>query len=398
MRLRFETMFTRHAITSVVMTAALATTPVVLAQEQPATVHGHVQNPAGQAITKGQIKFTKDIHAEYKDEKFTNTVDLDAEGNYVAKDVAPGEYFAYVVVDGKTPDRQQFTVKSGDNATVNFDMTRADYIAKLSPEERKALEEYKAKNAEAVAGNKTIANLNATLTAVRADIKTPTPNFDKDNADMKQAITQRPNEGLLYAVQGDVLLAQGKKQAATDRANHTQPMQDDQVKQAYSNSVDSYKKAVDLMTASGSKAPVTQQAAVYNELGNAYGESGNAAEASNAYAKAASLDPKGAAEYYTNEAIVLDHNGGGDAEAAAADKAIAADPSKPLPYYLKGQALLAKATVDAKGQIVPPPGCLDAYQKYLELAPDGPQAPAVRDVLTQMGQKIETRYRAHGKR
>ena len=40
--------------------------------------------------------------------------------------------------------------------------------------------------------------------------------------------------------------------------------------------------------------------------------------------------------------------GNSDAQAAAADKAIAADPNDPLPYYLKGQALIAKATVDPK--------------------------------------------------
>ena len=34
--------------------------------------------------------------------------------------------------------------------------------------------------------------------------------------------------------------------------------------------------------------------------------------------------------------------------AAAADKAIAADPKRADAYYIKGQALIPKATVDAK--------------------------------------------------
>ena len=46
---------------------------------------------------------------------------------------------------------------------------------------------------------------------------------------------------------------------------------------------------------------------------------------------------------------------------------------------------------------MPPPGCVDAYQKYLELAPDGPQAPAVKEVLTSLGQKVETKYKASSK-
>ena len=31
---------------------------------------------------------------------------------------------------------------------------------------------------------------------------------------------------------------------------------------------------------------------------------------------------------------------------------------------------------------MPPPGCVDAYQHYLSLAPDGPHAEAVKEVLT----------------
>ncbi len=394
-----EGMLKRRSVIAAFAGAVLMTSPALPAQDAAAgaTVHGHVQNAAGQPLTSGQIKLTKDINLPYKDEKFTNTADIDKDGNYTVKGVAPGEYFAYVVVADKTADQQHFTIKTGDAPTVDFDMTRAEYIAKMSPEERKSLEDFKAKNAAAAAGNKQISNLNATITAVRTDIKSPTPNFDKDIADMKQATEQRPNEGLLWAVQGEVFTAQAKKTSATDRANKTNPLQDDAVKTSYASAATSLQKAADLMAAA--KPPVVEQeATVYNQLGSVYGEGGKPTDATAAFEKAASLDPKGASQYYTNEAIIFDHNGGGDPEVAAAEKAIAADPNKPLPYYLKGQALLAKATVDAKGQIVPPPGCVDAYQKYLQLAPDGPQAPAVKDVLTQMGQKIESKYKAGTKK
>ncbi len=378
--------------------AATLAFPALHAQEPtPAKVHGHVINPAGQALSSGQVKFTKDLTVPVKDEKFTNTVPVDKDGNYTATGVTPGEYFIYVTQNDKPLDRMQVTIKASEDRTVDFDMTREEYTKNLSPEERKAIEEYKAKNAAAVAGNKQVANLNATIAAVRADIKSPSPNFDKDITDMKQATDQRPNEGLLWAVQGEVFLAQAKKAAAADRANKTNPMQDDAVKQAYENAATSLHKSADLL--GEAKPPnVEQQATVYNQLGNVYGEAGKTSDASAAFEKAATLDPKQASMYYTNEAIIFDHTGGGDPEISAAEKAITADPNKPLPYYLKGQALLAKATVDAKGNIVPPPGCVDAYQKYLQLAPDGPQAPAVKDVLTQMGQKVETKYKAPGKK
>ena len=396
----FEMTFMRRTMVTAVTTAALlggtglrAQTP----QAEPAKVHGHVQNPAGQAVAAGQVKFTKELTKKYEEETFTNTVEVDKEGNYTVSGVAPGEYYVWFVQNDKPVDRQQVTFKPAEDRTLDFDMTRPEFMASLTPEQKKQIEEFKAKNAAAVAGNKQVANLNATITAVRADIKSPTPNFDKDVADMKTATDARPNEGLLWAVQGEVYAAQAKKAAATDRANKTNPRQDDAVKTAYDNAATSLNKAAELMAAAKPPNPESQ-ATVYNQLGNVYGEAGKSTDASAAFEKAAQLDPKGAAQYYTNEAIIFDHNGGGDPETAAAEKAIAADPNKPLPYYLKGQSLLAKATVDAKGQIVPPPGCVDAYQKYLQLAPDGAQASAVKDVLAQMGQKVETKYKASGKK
>ena len=393
MKRSLEEMITGRGLAAVVVGAGLLASPGIRAQEQTATVHGHAQNPAGQTLTSGTVKFTKDLTTPFKDEKFTTTVPIGQDGNYNATGVAPGEYFIYVVQNDKAVDRMQVVLKAGDNKTVDFDMTREEYTKGLTPEEKKAIEDFKAKNAAAVSSNKQIANLNATILAVRADIKTPTPNFDKDISDMKQATDARPNEGLLWSVTGDVYYNQGRKLAAADRTNKTNPLTDDAVKSAYENATTSLQKAADLLGA-GAKPNVEAQAGVYNQLGNVFGEQGKAPEASAAFEKAATLDPKGASMYYTNEAIVFDHTGGGDPEVNAANKAITADPTKPLPYYLKGQALLAKATVDAKGVIVAPPGCVDAYQKYLELAPDGPQAPAVKEVLTSLGQKVETKYRA----
>jgi hypothetical protein len=93
--------------------------------------------------------------------------------------------------------------------------------------------------------------------------------------------------------------------------------------------------------------------------------------------------------------FVFQNVGNADASAAAADKAIAADPKSPLPYYLKGQALISKATVDSKtGVYVLPPGCEEAYQKYIDLAPTGPYVNDVKAILAQSQTKVENKYKA----
>jgi len=84
---------------------------------------------------------------------------------------------------------------------------------------------------------------------------------------------------------------------------------------------------------------------------------------------------------------------------AAADKAIAADPTSPVLYYLKGNGLVGKTTMDDKThKLVAPPGCLEAYQKYLELAPDGPYAADVKGILAGFSQTVDTTYKASKKK
>jgi hypothetical protein len=80
---------------------------------------------------------------------------------------------------------------------------------------------------------------------------------------------------------------------------------------------------------------------------------------------------------------------------AAANEAILVDPSQALLYYLKGQGLIQKSTFDPKTKmIILPPGCAEAYQKYLELAPTGTYAAEVQGILQQAGQKIDSSFKA----
>ena len=79
----------------------------------------------------------------------------------------------------------------------------------------------------------------------------------------------------------------------------------------------------------------------------------------------------------------------------SADKAIAADPNNPMPYYLKGQALAGKITVDPKtGAYQTPPGMVEAYNKYLQLAPTGQYAGDVKALLAATNTKVDSKYKA----
>jgi tetratricopeptide (TPR) repeat protein len=130
-------------------------------------------------------------------------------------------------------------------------------------------------------------------------------------------------------------------------------------------------------------------------LGEIYARSGKVPEANAAYAEAAKADPTKAAFYLRNEAVIFFQANNAQAQIAAAQEALKADANQPVLYYIIGQGLVQSATVDPKtNKIILPPGCAEAYQKYLELAPTGPYAADAQGILSQAGQKVSSSYKA----
>ncbi len=355
------------------------------------SIHGHVTNAIGQPVAHGQVKLTTDRASDEKSRKYQYTFDIDAAGDYKGTDITPGAYVAIAFAEGKSIDfNDNVTVTTGTDKAVDFDMTRKEYIDKMTPEEKKQLEEFKKKNAEVMAGNKQIASLNTLLTQARSDTKAG--NYDAAITAMQQATTQKPDEGILWVALGDAQL--GSADAAAKAAKAAGKASDPDVAAKYTAAAASYKKAIDDNAASKKPSPETAGAA-YNQLGQSLAKSGDLKGASDAYEQAAKAQPASAGMYYFNEAATLYNSGKTDEAAAAADKAIAADPKRADAYYIKGQSLIQKATVDPKTQkITAPPGTVEAYQMYLELVPEGPRADEVKGILTGIGETVKSTYKA----
>jgi len=121
-------------------------------------------------------------------------------------------------------------------------------------------------------------------------------------------------------------------------------------------------------------------------LGEIYIHDGKVKEAEEAFNNAAAAFPQQAALYRRNETILFFQVGNSEAQLAAAENAIALDPTRAALYYFKGQALVSKATIDPTTQkMALPPGCAEAYQKYLELEPNGPYSADAKGVLAGAG-------------
>ncbi|HEY0794511.1 MAG TPA: tetratricopeptide repeat protein [Acidisarcina sp.] len=357
-------------ITLMVAAALLATLPA-LAQDKPAKVHGHIQDSIGIPVADATVILSDDPSMQNPRYTFTS----DADGNYTGDNIKPGTYVFSLRKGQMARDKvlDQFTevkVAAGADLTQNFDMTRPDYISKMTPEEKKAVEETRRKNAEVLKENAGIKNLNANLIKARDDNKAK--NYTEAESLMQQATTQDPTRALLW-------LELGNAQSGLKK---------------YPDAETSLKKSLDLETASKKPDPATE-GAINNSLGEVYANENKMPDSIAAYEAAAKLNPTQAGMYYQNQAIMFTRINQSDAAAAAADKAIAAEPTRAIPYYLKGQALVGKATIDEKsGKIIPPPGCIEAYQKYLDLAPTGPFAPDVKAVLAEVATTVKTTYKA----
>ncbi len=348
--------------------AALMTAVIPAMAQSPSmkgSLKGHVNDPTGAPITNGIISLMPEGSKTVKYTFHTNS-----EGNYKGSGIKVGTYTATLrepnTPKGKVIDEfNGVKIQGGQTTTQNFDLSRASYLAHLTPAQRKEIEKVKKENKKILQQNAQIKNLNKDLKQARQD------NHDKNYAQaealMKKDVAVMPKAYLLWVELGTAQVGLKKN----------------------SEAINSLTKAISLNQQQ--KKPNKQVLGVANNLlGQAYGDSGHYQKADAAYEAAAQADPKHAGMYYTNEAIVMNRNGQNALTVKAADKAIKADPNQPIPYYLKGQALIQKATMDPKTQkIIAPKGTAEAYKKYLELAPHGPFANDAKSVLASLGSKTK---------
>ncbi|MGB8028109.1 MAG: tetratricopeptide repeat protein [Terracidiphilus sp.] len=377
--------------------------PPAQSQTQPAEkmgkIHGRVINPTGQPQGAGTVSLSTD-----GGHTLDFTFPVDSTGAY-SGEAKPGTYeLVYRAPD--TPPGQMvdsirgIKIVEGQDLEQDDDMSRQEYIDKMTPDQKKQLEDLKKQNAEALKANSLINALNADLKVVGQDKK------DIDTAPATAAQALGTN-----AAKADIATKVDEIKTAKYTDIQSLMTKDTGLKpdeallwnnlgfaqaglKNYDDAIASYKKALDLESAS--KKPRMPVIAVVDAgLGEIYARTGKVPEANAAYDAAAKADPANAALNLRNEAVIFNQENNGAASAAAADEAIKIDPNQALLYYLKGQGLVANATVDPKtNRIILPPDCTAAYQKYLELAPNGPFANDVAGILQQAGEKISSSYKA----
>jgi tetratricopeptide (TPR) repeat protein len=387
-----------------VLLAFLSTAFVVQAAAQAGslgTVKGVCKDDQGNAIADAQVIWHNDDNGR------TYKLKTNKKGEYFSLGIEPGMYTVTLTKDGKqlyTQSKEKVEVEE-HVLDIDIKQQQQQQIQETAKQQGLTAEQVQQRLAEQKKTeqyNASIKAVNEKLKQANTDLQAQPPNYDAAIASLNEATQMAPDEDLVWYRLGAAYLDSTRTQAdAAEKLKRNT--------EAYND----IKKAIDLKKnkqAQSGGAPATaatkkpeetaadnaRMAAYYDNLGGAAARLGKPDEAQDAYKQAAQLDPTHAANYYYNLGVVL-HNTAKDADgkkqaAAAFDKAIAADPNKAEAYYLKGTDLIALATADSSGKLNAPAGTAEAFQKYLELQPNGTHAEEAKQMLAALNASVETGY------
>jgi tetratricopeptide (TPR) repeat protein len=389
---------TLFALTGMLFPSAPAQQP---ATTTTGTIHGRVINPSGSPQKDGMVSLSVDggVTLSYN-------FPVSPTGSYSGQ-APPGEYtIVYRAPDtpeGKIVDYiSGVVIAAGQDTSQDIDMTRAEFVARLSPEQQRILHELSEANIAAAS------DANRDASAVNADLQIVTLDFQAaDNARVTAAqnlgaaagpadvdeMTSEIENAKLAEI--ETLMS---KDASTDPDEPVLWIALARAETGLKNYLDAetnFKKALDLAQKEDPPRPQVIAAAQAG-LGEVYALTLMVDDANSAFAAAVKADPTNANRYLRNQAIIFYNARNFPAQIDAADTAIKADPGQADPghadpnqallYFIKAQGLAEDARVDPEtNKLVLPPGCADAYRKYLELAPTGPHAAQVTAFLQRTG-------------
>ena len=337
----------KQALILFLFTLVLGFTLPALAQT--GTVKGYVKDDAGKPVV-GAV-----VDMQNLDNGRKVTLKTDKSGNFFSIGVPIGTYKVAITQDGKPLYAiPKYPVAGGDNPDLNVDLAKERAANPQNAEQLKKIEAAKAENAK-------IGNLNGMLKQASDAMAANPPNYDQAIQILTQATQQDQTHDLLFGRLGDAYLGAKK----------------------YPESIEAYNKAIALDA---------NKAAYHNNMAQALAKSNQTDKAIAEYDTAAKLEPASASTYFFNEGAVLTNTGKVDDAIAAFDKVIAADPTKADAYYWKGVNMVGKAKTGADGKFEAPAGTAEAFNKYLELAPDGKYADPAKQMLQTIGAPVTTSY------
>jgi tetratricopeptide (TPR) repeat protein len=346
---------------------------------QTSAIEGDVKDETGQGLKDALVKITRtDIKGNYK-------VKTDKKGHFFHAGLPLGTYNVSVEVNGAERDVVRgVRTRLGDPTPVNFDLkakaqeaaamqkaAEAGTLTKeqardMSPEQKQALEKQMKERQAALAKNK---ELNDAFNTGREAMNAK--QYDVAIQSFEKAGGLDANQHVVWAQLADAYAALATTKTGADQDA------------AYAKAIEAWGKAMALKA---------DDAAYHNNYALLLARAKKFDEAQAELTKAAQLDPTQAGKFYYNLGAVLVNTGQLEPAGAAFKKAIDADPNYADAQYQYGVYLVSKAQVSPDGKVTPPPGTMEAFQKYLELKPDGPFADSAKGMIQTITGSVSTTY------
>ena len=342
-----------------------------LAYGQTGAIRGKVIGKDGQPLQGALIKIERQqVRGNYK-------VKSRKKGDFFHAGLPLGIYNVSCEIDGQIVERMgNVRVGLSDPAEVNFDLqklaarqksgpTQAD-LASMSAEERKRYEQAIRSRQQAISKNK---ELNETFNDGMVALKME--NYPAAVQSLTKASALDASQHVIWANLGE---AQAKMALSTAGAGRSK---------LYGESIASYDKAIEIDATN---------AAYHNNLGLVMVRAGKIDDGKMKLAEAAMLDPGNAAKYFFNLGAVMVNTANTEGAIQAFTKATEANPNYAHAYYQLGMALVGNAETQPDGTVVPADGTLEAFEKYIELEPQGQFTAAAQSMLTGLSASVETQY------
>jgi tetratricopeptide (TPR) repeat protein len=335
---------------------------------QTAAFEGTVKGADGKPLLGAQVKL------ERQDVKGNYTVKTDKKGHYFYGGLPLGNYKISVLVDGQEKDAKNgVRTKVGETSDVSFDLAAAtgppavdESGRALSAAQKAEIEKQNKEQAAAMAKNQALNTaFNAGKTAAAAN------QWDAAIDGFTKASEVDANQHVVWGNLADSYVSRAKATPATKDAD-------------LAKAADAYQKAIAINPA---------DSAYHNNYALVLGQQKKFDEAQAELTKAAQIDPTGAGKFYFNLGAVYVNTGNLEPAAVAFKKAIDLDPNYAEAYFQYGLSLIGKAPID-NGKTVAPPGTAEAFQKYLDLAPNGPNADTAKAMMASMGATVQTNFKA----
>ncbi len=346
---------------------------------QTSSISGKVLGEDGKSLQGALVKIERqDIKGSYK-------VKTNKKGEFFHAGLPLGNYNVTVEVDGKDRHTEpNIRTHLGDPTEVNFNleevrkkqeaMQRAaeegrltdEQARQLSPEARAEMERQAKERAAALAKNKELNDaFNTGMTAMQAK------QFDAAVEGFAKAAELDPKQHVVWGQLAEAYsgLAQQKTGAEQEAA--------------LAKCLESFQKAIELKP---------DEAAYHNNFALALARGKKFEEAQAELTKAAAIDPPNAGRYFYNLGAVLVNIGQLDPAGEAFKRAIEADPNYADAQFQYGVYLISKAQTTADGKVVPVPGTREAFEKYLQLKPDGQFADSAKGMIATMESTVQTEY------